>query len=139
MGKLRDIVRGSWWGRILAEHDTEPTELAGGLMKVLLGLVLLTPLDTFGGARVYGMLSALSEPAWGAIMLLFGAAHLLALRSGRPSWRRTMCLAGFMIWFTWSVSFWLGNPSNTGGVVYALAALAQAWCYVRLSALKAGA
>lgn len=130
--RLRESIRSSWWGLILSEHDTEPTEMFGGVMKLLLAGVLISPQDTFGSARVYGMLSALPEPIWGAVMLVFGTVHLLALRHGVRAWRRWMALTGFLIWFTWSVSFILGSPSNTGAVVYLLAAFGQAWAYVRL-------
>lgn len=130
---LRESLRRSWWGLILVEHDTEPTEMFGGMLKVLIAVVLLLPLQTFSGNRVYGMLSVLPEPIWGAVLLVFGVTHLLALRSGNRAWRRGMALAGFLIWFTWSVSFFDGNPSNTGGVVYLLAATLQGWCYVRLA------
>lgn len=130
--RLRDAIRSSWWGLILVEHDTEPTEMFGGLLKLLLAGLLLLPYDTFGGARVYGLLSVLPESVWAVVLLLFGCVHLLALRHGVRTWRRWMALAGFLIWFTWAISFVLGSPSNTGCVVYLLAALGQAWAYTRL-------
>lgn len=136
MGRLRsfrDALRSSWWGLILVEHDTEPSEMFGGAMKIGLAGVLAYPNDTFGSTtRVYGMLSILPEPIWAVVLLVFGVVHLAALRSGVRSTRRWTALAGFLIWFTWSVSFFLGNPANTGGVVYLLVACMQAWCYVRL-------
>lgn len=129
---LRDAIRSSWWGLILTEHDTEPTEMAGGLLKLGLAAVLLTPPDTFGGSPVYWMLSAVPELVWALVLLVFGCAHLGSLRAGHRAWRRLMSLTGFLIWFTWWVSFVLGNPASTGAVVYLLAAVAQGWCYVRL-------
>jgi hypothetical protein len=129
---IRDTIKTSWWGLILAEHDTEPTEMFGGLMKLLLAVLLLVPVDTFNRSSVYGLLSVLPEPVWGAVMLVFGGVHLLSLRHGNRHWRRWMALAGFLIWFSWSVSIFVGAPSSTGGVVYLLAALAQGWVYVRL-------
>lgn len=135
MGTLRsfrDRVRASWWGLILTEHDTEPTELFGGLLKIGLAIILVMPLNTFGSTRVYGMLSVLPEGIWAALLLLAGTLHLRAVRTGRRSLRRTMALVGFLIWFTWSISFIEGNPANTGGVVYFLCALMQGWVYARL-------
>lgn len=129
---LRDCIARSWWGLILSEHDTEPTELAGGLMKVILAGVLLWPSETFSAGRIYGLLAVLPEPIWGSVMLVFGIVHLGSLRSGVRVWRRWMALVGFLIWFTWSISFFVGNPANTGGAVYLLLALAQGWAHVRL-------
>jgi hypothetical protein len=117
---------------VLAEHDTEPTEMFGGLLKLLLAAVLILPHGTFESSRVYGMLSALPEPVWAAVLLVFGVVHLAAIRGGDRGRRRMMSLAGFLIWFTWAASFFEGTPTNTGGVVYMLAALMQGWCYVRL-------
>jgi hypothetical protein len=128
-------LRSTWWGLILAEHDTEPTEFGGGLMKIGLGALLLTPADTFGSSRIYTLLSALPEVGWGLLLIFFGILHLAALHDGNRSLRRMAALAGFMIWATFSLSFFLGNPTNTGFVVYGLLACAQGWCYIRLGRL----
>jgi hypothetical protein len=133
---FRDLIRTSWWGLILSDHDTEPTELAGGLLKLALATVLVMPTDTFGERRIYGLLANLPEPFWACLLFTLGIVHLAVLRHGNLHWRRLMALAGFVIWFTWSASFFLGNPSNTGGAVYMLAALGSGWCYVRLGGAR---
>lgn len=125
------IIRHSWWGKILAEHDTEPTEVASGVMKVGLGLFLLLPGQTFTNP-VYALLAALPEPLWGGILVVLGVVHILAVRDGSRVWRRRMALAGFLMWCLFTLSFALGNILNTGCVVYGLLAFGQGWCYIRL-------
>lgn len=135
---LRDRIRSSWWGLILSEHDTEPTEMSGGLLKLGLAVVLLTPRDTFGSSVVYSLLSVVPEPIWGVVLLVFGCLHLGSLHNGARSWRRAMAGVGFLIWFCWWVSFALGSTASTGSVVYLLAAFGQGWCYVRLGRAPMG-
>ena len=133
--QLRSVRRWlvtSWWGRILAEHDTEPTELGSAFLKVLLGVFLLLPLDTFGSSTVYDFLGLLPEVFWGALLLAVGLLHLAALRTGHWSWRHYMALAGFVVWSCFGISFLLGNRASTGDVVYFLAAVGMGWVYVRL-------
>ena len=135
MGRLRavrDMIRNSWWGLILAEHDTEPTELASAILTSLLGLFLLAPADTFAVGRIYSFLALLPETFWGVLLIVVGVLQGVMLRTGWRSARRAMAMAGFVIWSWFGISFLMGNSSNTGWVVYFLAAAGMGWVYVRL-------
>ena len=126
----------SWWGRILAEHDTEPTELGSSFLKLFLGLLLIVPVSTFSATPVYGLLNLMPEWLWALVLIVIGLIHLIALRSGHRQRRRMSAAIGFVIWSCFSLSFLIGNPTNTGWIVYLTAASGQAWCYVRLSAKR---
>lgn len=129
---LRAKLRTSWWGRILAEHDTEPTEFAGGLMKLVLGSQLVAPVETFTNSASFRDLSVLPEWLWGVLLLIFGFGHMFAIRDGHRKWRRWASGIGFLIWFALGATFLHASPNSLGAWVFLLAALGQMWCYVRL-------
>lgn len=129
---LRRSVRQSWWGKILAELDTEPHELSGGLLKIVIGAQLIGPWSTFGSSPAYADLAILPEFFWGWFLIAIGVAHLLALRSGYLAWRRWACFGGFVIWFSFGATFVHANPTSLGWVVFAYAGAWQLWAHVRL-------
>lgn len=126
--RLRTTLQTSWWGRILAEHDTEPTELAGGFMKVLLGLWLLSN-DT---TSTFSQLTVAPEWLWGVALVAIGVGHWLALRDGYIRWRRAAAMLGFLVWFCLGVTALLVNSSSLGGAIYLSLAVWQGWAYLRL-------
>ena len=128
----KELLRNTWWGKILAEHDTEPTELAGGLMKVVLGSQLIAPVDTFSNSPAFHDLTILPEWLWGLLLIGFGVGHWFALRHGYRPWRRLASAIGFLIWFALGATFLHAAPNSLGAWVFLLAALGQCWCYVRL-------
>ncbi len=128
----RTRVRCSWWGLILAEHDTEPVELAGGVLKVMLGAWLVLPWQSFASSPTFETLAVVPEWLAGMALLSLGAWHMLALRSGVRCWRRTASLLGFLVWFSMAVTFVIANPPAIGWLAFMMAALGQGWCYVRL-------
>lgn len=135
MGWLRgawDRLLGDWWRRILAEHDTEPAELSGGLLKVGIGFWLLLPMDTFGSSPTFAALSILPEPVWGVVLIALGTFHLSALRSGASAARRHAATIGYLVWFSFAVVFVATSPPAIGWVAFLVAGLAQLWCSLRL-------
>jgi hypothetical protein len=129
---MRESLKHSWWGMILAEHDTEPVELIGGATKVAMGLWLLLPFDTFGSSRTFSALAVFPESAWGAFFLVVGLAHLAALYDGRRTWRAWASGIGFVIWFAFALVFVTTNPPAFGWIMFMSVALAQMWASVRL-------
>ena len=129
---LRECLRSSWWGKILAEHDTEPAELSGGLMKILIGLWLLLPFETFESSPTFAVFSILPEWLWGGALIAIGAGHVSALRSGDLDQRRHAATIGYLVWFSFSVVFVWTNPPAIGWIAFLIAGLAQLWCSLRL-------
>ena len=129
---IRERIQGSWWGRILAEHDTEPIELIGGITKVLMGCWLLLPWDTFASSAAFSVLAVLREQLWGALLILIGAAHLAALYNGHRAWRGWAALIGFLIWFAFACVFVVTNPPGVGWIMFLSVAFAQMWASIRL-------
>lgn len=122
----------AWWALVLAEHDTEPAELSGGLLKVSIGCWLLLPLDTLGSSPTFAALTVLPEWLWGAGLAALGVAHLFALRSGDRDRRRQASTIGWVVWFSFAVTFVVTNPPAFGFLAFLLAGLAQLWCSLRL-------
>jgi hypothetical protein len=130
----RDRLSDSWWGRILAEHDTEPAELSGGALKIALGFWLLLPWQTFTSSPTFESLAVVPEWIWGGVLVCVGVMHLAALRDGYRVWRRGACLVGFLVWFSMACTFVIANPPAMGWLLFMLSALQQGWCYIRLRA-----
>lgn len=126
-------ARSAWWSLILAEHDTEPAELSGGLMKVAIGFWLLLPWSTFESSPTFAVFSILPEWVWGCSLLALGLAHLLSLRSGNIDRRRHGAMVGYLVWFSFAVVFVATNPPAIGWIAFLIAGLAQLWCSLRLS------
>lgn len=129
---LRVRLRQSWWGKILAEHDTEPTELSGGCLKVLLGLTLLSPLQTFTASPAFATLSVFPEWVWGSGLVVLGVVHVVALWAGQRYWRARAATAGFVTWGVIGFTFWHANPASIGAVPFIVASAQQLWCSIRL-------
>jgi hypothetical protein len=132
---FRDMIQRSWWALILAEHDTEPTELSGGLLKAVIGFWLLLPVQTFSNAPAFEAVSVIPESAWGVFLVVVGVLHLAALRNGHAGWRRWAALIGCFIWCAMGLTFMAANPAGIGPLLFVGAGLAQGWCYSRLGAL----
>lgn len=135
---LRDRISRSWWGRILAEHDIEPTELSGGTLKIVVGFWLVLPLQTFSSAPAFGVISVIPENLWALFLVVIGAGHLAALANGHPAWRRWAAFVGCFIWSAMGITFIWANPAGIGPLLFLGAGLSQAWCYVRLGTLIGG-
>lgn len=125
-------IKRSWWGRILAEHDTEPAEFRGALLKLLMGFWLVLPLDSFQSSRTFATLSFMPEFVWGWLFLILGALKLYYLRQGSWKSRGTMAFIGFLVWFSLGLVFVSTNPPALGWIMFMLAAAEQGWCCIRL-------
>lgn len=129
---MRDTLKHSWFGLILAEHDTEPVELIGGATKVIMGIWLLLPFDTFEASPTFSELRVFPEWAWGTFFLVVGLLHLTALHDGNRVWRSWASGIGFVIWFAFAVVFVTTNPPAFGWIMFLSVALAQMWASIRL-------
>lgn len=129
---LIERLSAAWWTLILAEHDTEPAELSGGLLKMAIGLWLLLPFDTFGSSPTFAALSILPEWLWGVTLIGLGTFHLLALQGGNRDQRRHAATIGYLVWFSFAVVFVATHPPAFGWIAFMVAGLAQLWCSLRL-------
>jgi hypothetical protein len=132
---MRDAIRDSWWGLILREHDTEPTELSGGVLKVAIGTWLLLPAQTFSMSPAFGVISIIPENLWGVFLVVIGVGHLAALQNGHRAWRRWASLVGCFVWCAIGLTFLAANPAGLGSLLFLGAGIAQGWCYSRLGSL----
>lgn len=130
----RDAIRRSWWGRILAEHDTEPTELSGGILKVAIAFWLVLPWQTLGPA--FGAVSLIPELWWAVFLMVVGIGHLAALRNGFPAWRRWGSLVGVFVWCSLAISLWLNGSLGLAPLLFLGAGLSQGWVYCRLGYIR---
>jgi len=127
-----DRMSSAWWSLILAEHDTEPVELSGGLLKVAIGFWLLLPFETFESSPTFAVFAILPEWLWGCSLMALGIAHILSLRSGDLDRRRHGSMTGYLVWFSFAMVFVFTNPPAIGWLAFLMAGLAQLWCSLRL-------
>lgn len=125
-------LRQSWWVKILAEHDTEPSELCSAATKIVLGVQLLFPTSTFQG-RAFDDLRAVPEWALGLILFTIGTAHAYALRDGSVKWRKSATWLGGAIWFLFAITFLHTIPTSFTAWLFVMFFLGSIWCYVRLN------
>lgn len=130
-------LRLTWWGKILAECDTEPTELImGGFLKWSVGTWLFLPLDSFASSPTFSTLRELGQefPEYFVAIALMslGAAHMLILRNGNRTLRKYASFIGALIWFSLAFTFIWSNPAAFGAMLFLAAAICQGWCYIRL-------
>lgn len=111
----------------LAAASTLWLEIQNGGAALVLGLLLLTPSDTFGTAIGYRMMSAWApEPAWGAAYAVLGAAQVVTALADRVIARRiaaSLLAAGFGLY---AVAVFVANPLSAGWPVVAALALGEA-------------
>jgi hypothetical protein len=129
---VRDTIQRSWWGRILAEHDTEPVELIGGGTKVLMGLWLLLPWQTFAMSDSYDSIRIIPEWIWGTFLLTVGLLHIAALHSGHRTWRKWAALVGFLIWSCFGLVLGWANPAAIGWMLFLSVGASLMWASIRL-------
>lgn len=132
--RLWTWIRYSWWGQILAEHHTEPTELImGGFLKCIVGIWLLLPMNSFAASPTFASLIPIPEIGVALFLMTFGILHITSLKAGDTYWRMRSSQGGAIIWFALSFSFIVLNPPAFGAMLFLTAAISQTWCYVRLS------
>jgi hypothetical protein len=114
----------------LREHDTEPTELSGGVLKVTIALWLLMPWQSLSPA--FGAVSLIPEFWWSIFLMVVGVGHVAALRNGHPSWRRWGALVGFAVWCSLAITLLINGAVGLTPLLFFGAGFSQAWCYLRL-------
>lgn len=82
--------------RFLFSYDWEIVEVQGAVFKVIWGIWLLSPFQTFRTISGYNQIA--SENTWGWSLLILGLIHLLAVLSRYRKLRITMCMIAFLFW-----------------------------------------
>jgi len=119
--------------------DTRPTELFIGTTAAVWGFFVVLPFDTFNSVSLaYQSMQALApEGVWGLMMCVLGAAQVICLqRSAYPwlaRWHRTISLALVFMLALIASCFWISIPLSTGGIIYSMIALPQAWVTIRIN------
>lgn len=135
MNRLVCRIQKSWWGRIIAEHDTEPEELRAATTDILVGFWLFLPFNTFSASPTFYVMTVLPELIWALGFLTLGGVGLYILRSGDLEKRRKIALINFLIWGALAFVFVFGNPPAIGWLLFMYAAIGQGWCTIRLGLL----
>lgn len=117
---------------------TDPTlvQLSCAAVTLCWGLYLALPFTSWGHSIIYRpLLRIMPEGAWGALFLLAGALHTLAVLAERYHWRRWFSFIGLMQWSVLAALFFMGQPAATATVMYGAAALAHGWVFIRVGLL----
>ena len=125
-------MKHSWWGKIVAEHDTEPEELKGGTINVGAGIWLLLPFNTYASSPTFYAMVILPEVIWGLLFLLLGTLHLMVLRRGDYYLRSKFSFISFILWGALGIVFMLSNPPAFGWLFFMYVSIGQGWCTIRL-------
>lgn len=104
----------------------------GGLLKIVVGVWLLLPWDTFASSSTFRVIGVAPEWAWGTVLFLVGSGHLVVLRDGSRTGRRRASLIGFLFWFSLGSVFVFSNPPALGWLLFMMSALGQGWAWIRL-------
>lgn len=92
--------------KLLFQYDWEIVEIQGAIFKIVWGIWLFLPFDTFTGLDVYDALRKVTnETTWGIFVIVLGLIHLWAISSGVIKYRRTMIFVAFLFWIFISVVF----------------------------------
>lgn len=120
-------------------HRCKPVESSLAFIAGFWGLLLLTPLDTFGAGSDYTkFLKTLPENTWGWIMLILSVATVAGMLGRYYHIRRAALLASTFIWFFISSLLFAGNQASTGWVAYLNYALLSSWAYVKVGEQRHG-
>lgn len=82
--------------RFLFTYDWEIVEIQGATFKIMWGVWLLSPFQTFRTIAGYNQVA--SENTWGWGLLLLGLIHLIAILSKNRIMRIIMCMIAFLFW-----------------------------------------
>lgn len=99
--------------RFIFTYDWEVVEIQGAVTKMLWGLWLLMPFQTFRAIEGYAAVG--KENTWGWGLLIFGSIHFVAIASGRRRPRQVLTFIAFLFWlFTVLLIY---QQSHTAGVL----------------------
>lgn len=120
--------------RILLHCDTEPVSIGAGLYTLLYGLWFLGP-ASFAGSATYAIVAqGLNETQFGLLAATIGLAQLVGVLGNRPKLRRWGAAAAAFWWAFLVILNGISSHWTAGGLPhFALAALSNAWLYLRRS------
>lgn len=126
VGRLTERLR-AWWK---SKGAARPIDLTTALVLTAWGVLLLLPLDTFGGAAYAAFtLFGLSETAWGLVFLAVALTISGGLATGRRRVRMVGLIGAAALFAFVATLLAIGNPAglgwggNAGYVALCLAAL----------------
>lgn len=111
--------------RLAESYKAKRLEWFFATTLLILGAVLLLPVDTFPSSPSYDMLAWWgSEDAWGMWFLVAGTARLIIIIINGVWWRTAFLRAisafySLFFWFSVSLGFLLANPATWGGYLFA--------------------
>lgn len=90
--------------KILFSYDWEVIEIQGAVFKIVWGLWLLMPFDTFRAIKGYYAVGL--ENYWGWGLLILGMIHLYSIFSRKLLFRRWITFVAFTFWIFTIVLIW---------------------------------
>lgn len=119
--------------RLVFSYDWEIVEVQGALFKIIWGIWLLLPFNTFQGLDVYSVLAGvMNETAWAVVLLFLGSLHFLTITTGSIKWRRVMIFVACMFWIFISIVFGLARIGSALIPITFVIAFFLAINYIRL-------
>lgn len=107
--------------------------LMGTLALVWGGWVANPKVDTFGSAALFSKMEAFApETTWGLWALALGILVIYSTIKQNFVMMYTTLMLEAWLWGITALFMWLGDWSNTGGIVYTYISLHTAWLYLNV-------
>lgn len=121
--------------QFLSPKAMEHGEFMSSLLALVWGGWLLMPWNALESpSRVFGgLLNAMPENYWGALMVTAGLSQFYAVIEEKWKWRIANGLCLSVCWAIVAWSFWVNAPATLGGPVYSCFSLASVVGSVALS------
>jgi hypothetical protein len=119
---------------LLLDADFQFIEAWSALMGVWWGTWALMPFDSFSGNSAFRAMAWLApEWLWGVVFATGGLMQLSNVLHERHRARMLTAFIGSVSWMFAGFMFVAGNYTTPSTVLYFGLAMAEAWCYLRLS------
>lgn len=123
----------------MLETDTEPVEILVSAFSFTLGIITLSLVTVTKANASQALLfleSVMNIRLWVILLLLTAGLKFFGVLFRLDLLRLIGCWLGVMIWTTIAASLFHFSPTVFAWSTYALLALANGWCFVRISLWK---
>lgn len=117
--------------KLIFSYDWEIVEVQGALFKITWGLWLLLPFNVFKAIEGYSAYG--SENFYGALLLIMGIIHLVAIASHKVDIRRRITFMAFLFWLFSIIMVYTQSPTGALLPMFAVVAFFMGVNFIRLS------
>lgn len=120
--------------RFIFSYDWEIVEIEGAIFKIMWGIWLLLPFQTF--RQISGYTAISTENIWGFGLLFLGLVHFGAITSGKIRLRRWITFIAFLFWLFTILLIFKQSPTAALLPLFAVIAFFMGLNFIRLGAVQ---